>query len=133
MSAPSAEAVLCAAYQEEAALYRQALALTADIQSTLHQGGNAEAALQHVLTLLNQVGAIEARIAPVKAQYHGGGAKPGSQLHDVLQELRQIVERLAEGIGEAERVARERKSRLEPELDAIIRSSQMQRAYGGWR
>jgi hypothetical protein len=129
----NAEPLLCDAYREEADLYRQALTAGADVLAALQRGGHAEDQLQRLLGFLDQVGAIEARMAPIKAQCQDRDWKPGTLLGEALTEVRQLVERLQACIQDAERVARERKSQLEPQLDAAIRGCRMQRAYGNWR
>jgi len=127
------EAVLCAAYQEEAVFYSQALAATASLVHALQQGADPSGKLPHILGCLDQVAAVEARLETIKAAWQRSGDKPGPLLHGALTQIRELIEQLAAGIQEAEQAARQRKSQLEPELEAIARRSQMQRAYGNWR
>lgn|GEM_PF-2109185 len=127
------EAVLCAAYEEEAVFYSQALATTASLVRALQQGVDTSGKLPHILDCLDQVGTVEARLETIKAAWQREGHKPGPRLRSVLKQVRELIEQLAAGIHEAEQAARCRKSQLEPELEAIARRSQMQRAYGNWR
>jgi len=129
----NAEPLLCDAYREEAELYRQALAAGSDVLAALQRGERAEEPLRRLLRLLDRAGAIEARVAPIRAQCQNAGWKPGPPLDGMIGEVRHLIERLQACIQEAERVAHQRKSELEPQLDAVIRGSQMQRAYGNWR
>jgi hypothetical protein len=131
--AADVEPLLYAAYQEEADLYGRALAAVTDVPAALQRGENTEARLQQMLELLQQIGTVESRIAPIKGRCQGSGWKPGPQLDQALAQVRRLIERLMACIQEAERCARQRKHQLEPELDALIRGSQMQRAYGNWR
>jgi hypothetical protein len=129
----NAESLLSEAYREEAELYRQALTAGSEVLAALQRGDNMENRLQQLLSFLDQVGAIEARVTLVKAQWQEAACKPGPQLKEIMTQVGQLVERLQACIQQAESLARARKSQLEPELDALIRGSQMQRAYGNWR
>ena len=129
----NAEHLLCAAYREEAILYDRALTIATDVLTALRRGDHAEESLRQLLAIFDQVSNIEARLAPVKARCAHNDAKPGPALEHAITEVRHLAERVQACIQEAERFARERKSELEPQLDAVIRGSQMQRAYGNWR
>jgi hypothetical protein len=125
--------LLCAAYREEADLYREALAAVEGLPAALQGGGNTQARLQKMLGLLQQIGTIEKRLVPVKARCRGKAWKRSAELVEVIAQIEKMIGRLMTGIQEAQQIARRRKSELEPELDALIRGSQMQRAYGSWR
>ncbi len=135
MNDPTAidDAVLIQAYTEEADRYSRALTLAADLPAALQHDSGANEKLQQVLALLDEVAVIEAGIAERKRQWQQTGQKPGSQLQSALENVAKLIELLAGHIGGAERQAIAHKSQLAPELDAMARSQQMQRAYSKWR
>src|SRR5262249_39525932 len=96
----------------------------------LARGESVDAALAQLLALLDEVAAVEARIAPVKAQWHQGDHQPGAELRELLSRLTRNLEHLSGHIQAADLEANARKCRLRPELDRGILSRQMQRAYG---
>jgi hypothetical protein len=117
-AAPSPEAALCAAYREQAALYRQAAALA-------EQDGLLDA----VWALVAEAAAIEERIGPAKESWTRRGDKPGPELRAVLADVAQRIGHLTRRLGEAEREALARQRELVPQLDALIRARAMRAAY----
>jgi hypothetical protein len=129
-TADGAEAALCAAYQKEAECYARALALCDDLSGTLRQGESIDIKLEQVLSVLNEVAETERGVAGHKRVWEESGRQPGAQLLAVLARVSELIERLAARIREVEKEAAQQRSGLIPELDAVIRSQQMQRAYG---
>ena len=76
---------------------------------------------------------IEAGIAEAKRRWQRSGRKPGPQLQALLDEVARLIHVLAGHIGRAEQQAVAQQSELAPQIEALARSQQMQRAYGEWR
>lgn len=135
MNDPTAtdDTVLLQAYTEEADHYSRALTLAADLPAALEHDGGANEKLQQVLTLLDEVAAIEARIAERKQRWQRTGQKLAPQLQSAVAKVAKLIELLAEQICRAERQAVAQQSQLAPELEAMARSQQMRRAYSEWR
>ncbi len=92
---PAAETALCAAYREQAARYRQAVALGEELPALLQKGGEAHADhLSRVMALLADIAAIEAGIRTSKEHWVARGGRPGADLRTVLEEVMQLLERL---------------------------------------
>jgi hypothetical protein len=132
-STRSAEALLFAAYQEEAGRYAAALQVAEALRSGAGQTGTADEKLPQMLAHLDAVAAIEARIMETKRWWVATGQQPGPQLRAVLEQVTQLIERLAVCVRETELAALAEKQSLLPELDSAARVWQMQRAYGSGR
>lgn len=125
------EEILCRAYQEEADLYAQALEVAANLPVAFQRGQNVDEPLERIASLLGEVAAIEGRIAPAKHAWKETRQRPGPQLGALLTRVTDLIQRLSEPIARAEQEATRRRDQLVPELDALARRQQMQRAYGG--
>jgi hypothetical protein len=125
----SPEAVLCAAYRDQAEHYRHAAALAEALPALLRAGADHSEPLAQVMARLAEVATIEERCRPVKEQWVGAGGTPGAELRGVLTEVTYLIGRLASGLAEAEREAAARQERLAPQVDALIRGRAMRRAY----
>jgi hypothetical protein len=79
---------------------------------------------------LEQVAQIEAGIAAVKQVWHEKGYRAGPNLRPLLERLEHAVQALAGRVSDLQREAETRRGRLWPELEALARARQMQRAYG---
>ena len=124
------ETVLRTAYAAEADLYTQALSVAQEIATALEERSGTDHSMPKLLALLDQVTGIEARIADAKALWRRNGHRPGEELQSLLVAVRERIEQLARCINRAEQEAAAHRDRLLPELDATVRSQQMQRAYG---
>lgn len=125
------DTLLCQAYHEEAERYAEALKLAEQLADSLRQGALAEDALQRLVTLLEEVALLETRIAPVKESWNQAGTSPSPELREVLARVAELIQRLAACVNAAEQEAVVQKGLLAPKLDGLIRSRQMQQAYGG--
>ncbi len=130
---PAYSDALLEAYRTEANLFRQALGLGAEVLAALQQGHDAREHVQRLLDLVAQTGEIETKAGSLHAQTQDSQQERTPAIEEAIQLVLQLSQRLQACIQEAEGVARARKSQLEPQLDALIRASQMQRAYGKWR
>lgn len=126
---PAEEAELCQAYQKETTNYLRALAEMETVLEAFRQGRHADEAIQRLTVLLEEVASIEESIALAKRRWSDRGGKPGPELRAVLTSLAQILERLLERIGEAERHAWAQQKQLLPELVHLAQGRRMQRAY----
>lgn len=122
-------AILFTAYQQEAECYAQALRLADDLPAALQQGEDSAEKMRQVLACFNEVRAIEDRIAETKQHWIDDGQRPDDEFKAVLDRITDLLERLSARLQEAEQQAAARKISLIPELDSLIRTQQMQRAY----
>lgn len=122
-------ALLRTAYEQEAECYQRALQLAEDLPALLQQGQDTDEKLRQILTCCDEVKAIEARIAQTKKRWQDQDEELGPELQSVLDRVTELITRLGARIREAEQQAGMQKARLVPELDAAIRSRQMQQAY----
>jgi hypothetical protein len=127
------ETQLCLAYDEEIQRYQSACELAADLVECLQQGRADQGKMQKLVSLLDEIAVIEARIDSIKDDWRRRGEKPGTQLQEKLQRVATHIQHLIAQIHRAEQAAQLHKSRLVPQLDAAGRAQQMQRAYQLWR
>ena len=127
------EVVLCAAYAEEADCYAKALRLAEELPTAFHRGECPGVQLQRVLAALDEVAAIEVRIADSKRRWLAsrvsGWRMPGLMLQRRLAQVKDLIQHLASLIRCAEQDASAQRERMVPEVDAVIRGQQMLRAY----
>ncbi len=125
----SAEARLCLAYREQAGCYAQALLAVEALPQLFHQGQDAAQQLHALAVQLDHIAAIETRLAATKVEWHQSGRRPGTELTTVLDQVAELIERLAQQIHAAEQEALSQKSGLLSQLDEATRGHQMHRAY----
>jgi hypothetical protein len=130
-SGPDLEAILCDSYRQQATCYRQSLELAAAIQSAMEQGQQAQSELEALAASMQEVSNIEAETKEARQIWERSGKKPGSELQTALAEVAYLIQELLARIGDAEKHAQLQADRLAPQLDQLIRSQQMRRAYGG--
>lgn len=144
MSAAILAAELEAAYRAEAALYTQALHLAEQWFCETPEAGEPENAkgpvplsgervLARITELLAEVQGIEDHLAAVKTQWHDSASSPSGALADTLAQVADIIRNLQAQLDRVGRHTRQRKNELAPELDGVIRSEHMRRAYGDAR
>lgn len=124
------EATLAAAYAEEARGYAQALEAARGLAAAMRGGEVADASPRQLLTLLDNVAAVEARIAPDKATWQRCGRPAGPELTRAMAQVAGQIEALLVLIADAQREAEVHRARLQPELDATALGERMRRAYG---
>jgi hypothetical protein len=129
-SASSAEGTLCAAYKEETGHYTQALQMADALATALQQGQGFEDKVRQIVVQLDEIARLEALIAEPKRHWQQSGRKPAGEFKNVLAQVTQLIERLADKIRAAEQMASLRQQCLVPELDSLIRGKQMRSAYG---
>ncbi len=121
------EAMLSDGYREEIALYTQALALC--------EGHAAAAPLQvdswlpTLMALLEQVAAVESRIATAKADWQRLGQAPGRMLAGYLGQLAALLPALGAAVERVIAAVQARRDQIPLELDALARSSRVRQAY----
>lgn len=128
MSAPLLSAELDAAYRAEAAIYMQALRLAEQWFSGSPEAG--EPVLARITELLAEVQGIEDRLTLVKTQWRYRGCNPSGALADTLSEVADLIRKLQAQLDRVRQQTQQHKDELAPELDDVIRSQQMRRAYG---
>jgi hypothetical protein len=128
-STPS-ETILREAFAEEAERYGEILKLAEELSTAFREGDTGASRLGRIQKGLEEVAAIEARIAPTKRAWEESGRQPGPELEEEMSRLRKLLTRLVERIRTAEEEVAARMSRMEPELETIARGRKMRRAYG---
>jgi hypothetical protein len=123
------EAVLCACYRDQAERYREAIAIAESLPALLRAGEEHVERLDQVMRLLAEVADAEEEVRTVKEQWVRGGGRLGDELRAVLIEVTHLVERLARSLAAAEQEAAARQAELAPQIDGVIRSRAMRRAY----
>ncbi len=123
------EALLQAAFVQEADCYAQALRLAGDLATACGQGEPIDGRLQQVLGLLDEVAAHEARIAPLKQRWERAGRPAGPALRTVMDRAAALIRELGRPLQTIEEAACVRRDRLGTELDVCNRRRRMQRAY----
>jgi hypothetical protein len=128
---PDLEPILCDSYRRQALCYRQSLELAVAIQSALEQGQEVQRELEALAVSMQEISKTEAETKEARQTWDRSGKKPGSELQSLLGEVAHLIRELLARIGEAEKHAQLQADRLGPQLDQLIRSQQMRRAYGG--
>jgi hypothetical protein len=123
------EALLGAAFQQQADVYAEALTLADDLLTAWEPGIDPGPPLQHISGLMAQIASSNAAFAQHRLQWQQSGRKPEPKLQSTMQSVTQLIERLADRIRALERLASTYKDQLIPELDNMVRARQMQRAY----
>lgn len=117
------------ALSEEAERYTQALRAAEELPAAIREGRDAEPYLRELVRQLDEVIGVEQRIAGPKRQWLQAGDAP-AELEELRTRLAGLIRAVQAQVSWAEREATLRKHQLAPQLDALIRGQQMQRAYG---
>jgi hypothetical protein len=125
---------LCAAYQQQTAVYARALNIVEDLRATWRPDTDPNDALRAVADLMEQVAGLNAANDDLRQRWQQSARQPGTALADALLNMRTAIERLSSRIGDLEGLAKASKDQLVPELDRLLRGRQMQQAYApAWR
>jgi hypothetical protein len=123
------EALLHAAFVQEADCYAQALRLAGELAEACGRGEPIDDRLGRVLELLDEVAGHEARIAPHKQRWEQAGRHAGPELRAVMDRIAALIRELGRHIHTIEEAARLRRDQIGAELDVCDRRRRMQRAY----
>ncbi len=118
------------AFAEEAERYTQALRAAEELPAAIREGRDTAPYLQELVRQLHEVARVEQQIAGPKQQWLQSGGQSHPELETWRVRLEGFIRALLEQVRWAEREAALRQHQLAPELDALIRGQQMQRAYG---
>jgi hypothetical protein len=110
--------------------YRHALSLLEAEMSCAHPTTEElSACLQRLDPVLLQIRELEATLAPVRQAWLALAQPPGGDLRSTLQRHEQLLTGLLGRVDALEQQARRARRELIPEMDALARRQQMQRAY----
>ncbi len=123
------EAALLTAYTEQAPLYAQALALANDLSTLMSESGKTEQGLQSLAELMQQIAAMDAGMASHREQWLVARRKAGAPLAATMKQVTELIEQLRTTISELEKLAIAKRDQLIPQMDGVVRSRQMKRAY----
>ncbi len=118
------------ALAEEADRYTQALRAAEELPPALREGRDAGPHLQELARQLDAIAGIEQRIDGPKQQWLQAAEPSPAELEALRTRLVGLIRALQAQVSWAEREATLRKHQLAPQLDALARGQQMQRAYG---
>ncbi len=121
---------LCEGYRREAELYTRALGIADELLLALGQGQDPAEPSRRLAGVLDEVAAVESRLAEPKRRGRAGGARTDPRLQSVLAEVTAQVAQLLERTRQAEQEAAARHACLLPELDVAARARHMRSAYG---
>jgi hypothetical protein len=119
------DAILCAAYRDQAELYARALACC----SAENLGQHADGWLPQLGKILSQVATIEGQIATVKVEWHRQGRSPGAELRTCLARVAELLRLLAATINRSIETLEANRSTMIPQLEQVARLRRMQQAY----
>ena len=125
------EALLCTAYEQEAACYARALQIAENAGPALRNGQAAEAEMSGLVACLHDVDTIETGIKGHKEAWQKSARDAGPELRALLARVAELIQSLQDRLAAAEQAARAHIGRLGPQLDEMIRSRRMRQAYGG--
>jgi hypothetical protein len=124
-------ALLLSAFLQEADCYGRALQVAAELGAACQRSEGIDERLRQVFALLEEVAAVEARIAPVKQAWEQAGRPAGTELRAVMDRVAALILQLKNHIQTIEEAVRARRDAVAAELDVCNRGRQMQRAYQG--
>jgi hypothetical protein len=125
------EEILVAAYRRQAGCYTQALELAHSIDAAVRLGQDQGPPMQHLITVLDEVAAIDADASDARQLWQRSSRRPGPELQAVLDQVANLIQALHACVGSAAQHARAETERLAPQLDRLVRGRQMQAAYRG--
>jgi cell division septum initiation protein DivIVA len=123
------EATLLAAYSEEGPCYAQALIVADQLAGFTSEPLQTEQTLVGLADLMRQIGAIDERVAPIREQWMAAKRQAGPQLAAAMKYVTRLIEQLRTKINELEKLATAKRDQLVPQMDGLLRSRQMKRAY----
>jgi hypothetical protein len=124
------ESVLAEAYQYQARVYTDALNLAERLLAEWKPGQDINSALQQIMAMMDGIAKSNAAVELVKQQGLQSRHGQTPALVCALETMTRLIKRLADRIKELERLASASRDKLAPALDNVLRSRQMQRAYG---
>ncbi len=124
------EAELIHLLQRAEGPYRRALAL---IETSLPQSqptaDDISACLVRLEPLMKQTEEVERELAPCRQQWTDAGYRATPELKSVFQQHGQLLSTLIEKVNALEQRMQELRRQARPQVDAVVRHHQMQRAY----
>jgi hypothetical protein len=123
------EPALCAAYRQQANLYRQATELAEPLAELVGTAQDPAERVAGLLGVLEQAARLAEQVRPVKQEWIRANGKPGTELQAVLTDVAEQIEQLTRTIAAVEEQAALRHAALAPQLDALIRGRAMRQAY----
>lgn len=127
------EDLLCQAFAEQLALYRQTQEEMDALGKAIRDNADANPQLAELDRLFGLIAASETMVADVKWQWQQGSHKPGPRLQNLITQLGEQLQKLASLVDEVTGDAEGRKAQLLPQFDTLARARQMQKAYGDTR
>lgn len=123
------EAVLLAAYLDEAEQYATAARLAGEAAATCQGGEAIDDRLSQVLGLLAEIAGRDSLLAPLKQRWEEAGRPTNDALRSVMDRIAGFIQQIQRDLQTIEQAVQSRCNRLADELDACNRSCRMQRAY----
>lgn len=115
------DALLCAGYEQEEALYERALALTREPREATW--------LPELLTLFEQIAVVEVRLGPARRELPPE-ARRSERLKGCLDRIGSLIRALQEAVDQAAHQVSGHRQTLLPQLDGVLRVERMRKAYG---
>ena len=123
------EAALTGHYQEQAAQYRQVLALTRSLPASIAQGSSVEESLSRMTSMLDDLHMSESQFSPLRDQWLASRKKPGLDLAQSVNSVKELIVSLIENVSVAEQAAQQAKTQLFPQMSAASKGRKMHAAY----
>jgi len=123
------EAVLYAAYLDDAEQYALAARLVGEVAAACQGGEATDGRLIRVLALLAEIARRDRLLAPVKQRWEQAGRPSNDALNAVMDRIAALIRQIQRELKIIEQAVQARRDRLADELDACNRSCRMQRAY----
>ena len=124
------EKTLAGHYQQQAVQYQHVLELVRGLPATIEQGASIDQSLSQLGLMLEEIQSGESQISAVRDRWLASQSKPGRELGQALQTVKELIESLIAKVAVAEQTARKAKMRLFPEMNAESLGRRMQAAYG---
>lgn len=123
-SANSLEQRLCDAYRRQIECYERALCMIGQAADDIESDWTTE-----LQTILDEVTTIERSSATDKQTWTQAGKAPGPELRSALDTLAERIQAVAGLVDRRLAALSERRQRLLPELEGIMRQRRMMQAY----
>ncbi len=117
------------ALTEQGRLYKETLPVAQQVHERLARGEDATELLAKISESMSKVARMESEIRGLRSQVPSSEIIASREMQSVVDENRQIIEKLLAEILPAEQLARQAKERLAPTIDARTRGLQMRKAY----
>jgi hypothetical protein len=132
-SEQSADELFLASFGRQAECYERALALAEQFSAVSRAGETRIELIAAIAEIVRDVSRLQQDAAEERKRSPTAAPQPDSRLQSAVNRVATLIQRLAERMREAEMILQGRKTQLGPELDLIIRSCQMQKAYQACR